>query len=90
MKSDETQTDTVTLGNLGTVETQSEVVEMQDAKIQVSELAEMKLCVGNHEEKFLPLVTKHKGVFKDVTGLYVKYSSVTFACTIYNVAMIQF
>ena len=44
---------------------------MQDAKIQVSELAKMKLCVGNHEEKFLPLVTKHKSIFKDVTGLYV-------------------
>ena len=71
MKSDETQTDTATLDNLGTVETQTEVVEMRDAKIQVSELAEMKLCVGNYEEKFLPLVTKHKGVFKDVTGLYV-------------------
>lgn len=71
MKSVETQTDIETLDTTRTVETQTEVAEMQDTEIQISELAEMKLCVGNYEEKFLPLVTKHKGVFKDITGLYV-------------------
>ena len=44
---------------------------MQDAEIQVSKSDEMRLYVGNNNEKFLSLVTKHKGLFKDVTGLYI-------------------
>lgn len=63
------QTDIIV--NSKSIETQTEVVEIQDAEIQVSELDEMRLCVGNNDEKFLPLVTKHKGLFKDVTGLYI-------------------
>ena len=59
------------LGNTKTTETHTEVIEMQDAGMQVSELDEMRLCVGNNDKKFLPLVTKHKDVFKDVTGLYI-------------------
>ena len=26
------------------------------------------LCEGNSDEKFIPLIVKHKGVFRDVTG----------------------
>jgi len=26
------------------------------------------ICEGNNDERFLPLVNKHKGVFKDVSG----------------------
>ena len=28
------------------------------------------MCEGNSDEKFLPLATKHKGVFKDAKGMY--------------------
>ena len=47
------------LSNTKTTETHTEVIEMQDTGMQVSELDEMRLCVGNNDEKFLPLVTKH-------------------------------
>ena len=30
-----------------------------------------KLCEGNPEEKFHPLILKHKGVFTNVQGTYV-------------------
>ena len=29
---------------------------------------EFSLCEGNSDEKFIPLIVKHKGVFRDVTG----------------------
>ena len=31
--------------------------------------AESTLCEGNSDEKFIPLIVKHKGVFRDLTGL---------------------
>lgn len=70
------QTDILISGQTKTVETQTEIVAVLDAGVQVGEpLAknEMRLCIGNNDEKFLPLVTKHKGVFKDVTGLYAMH-----------------
>ena len=30
----------------------------------------LNLCQGNDDEEFLPLVCKHKGVFKDMKGSY--------------------
>ena len=63
------QTDT-DLSETTSVETQTEVIEKQDVELQANELDEMMICIGNSDEKFHPLVAKHKGVFKDVTGLY--------------------
>jgi len=43
-----------------------------DAEVQVDEIQsrnEEKICVGNSDEKFRPLITKHKSVFKDSTGM---------------------
>ena len=31
------------------------------------------MCEGNADEKFLPLVNKHEGVFRDATGTYMQY-----------------
>ena len=48
-----------------------EVVDMVDAEEQVGEQQSQGVCVGNGDEKFNPLINKHKGVFKDSTGTYV-------------------
>jgi len=29
---------------------------------------EEKICIGNNDEEFLPLIRKHKGIFKNVSG----------------------
>lgn len=28
-------------------------------------------CIGNNDDRFLPLVQMHNGIFKNVTGMYV-------------------
>ena len=45
------QTNTV-LSEITSVETQTEVIEMQDIELQVNELDEMMICVGNSDESF--------------------------------------
>ena len=59
------------------------VIEFKDAAIQTDddslqsahaddndcdELDESIMCQGNNDEKFIPLIVKHKGVFRDITG----------------------
>ena len=46
------QTDIANLGNTKSIETHTEVVEMQDTEIQVSELNEMSAVCGKNDEKF--------------------------------------
>ena len=57
------QTDIEISNEAKTVEMQTEAVERLDAEVQVGEsLAkdDMRLCVGNNDENFFQLVTKHK------------------------------
>jgi len=42
---------------------------MVDAEVQVGEQQSQRVCVGNSDKKFNPLINKHKGVFKDSTGI---------------------
>lgn len=45
------------------LDTSNKIEEMEcDFEVDYS-----SLCEGNNDEKFIPLVFKHKGVFKDVT-----------------------
>ena len=36
---------------------------------------ELALCEGNSDEKFIPLIVKHKGVFRDVTGILIFFAN---------------
>ena len=78
----ETQTDDLPPTQLTSVSAQTDIVEYKDVAIQTDddmcvtgdvqeeqEEEELALCEGNPDEKFIPLVVKHKGVFRDVTGI---------------------
>ena len=65
-----TQTDEILNDVVPVIENEEvEVVDMVDAEIQVGEQQSQRVCVGNDDEKFKPLISKHKGVFKDSTGM---------------------
>ena len=42
---------------------------------------EAKICIGNNDEEFLPLIRKHKGIFKNVSGKTCSYILCTEAVT---------
>ena len=55
-------------------ESQTNTTEVCHVKVQTDhdELLtgdESSYCIGNNDEKFSPLITKHKSVFKDSTGM---------------------
>lgn len=46
------------------VETQTD----GEIDMEVEPIVDYVICEGNNDERFQPLITKHKGVFKDSTG----------------------
>jgi len=62
-----TQTDYAAEYKDATMQTDSD----DDVTVSVQEEREeeLRFCAGNSDEKFIPLVVKHKGVFRDVTGI---------------------
>ena len=51
--------------------TQTDNESIQQSTVGIhnsSNATELVKCEGNNDDKFLPLVNKHKGIFKDVTG----------------------
>ena len=56
-------------GSVNDVGIQTEGRSINDVGVQ-TEAKEDYLCIGNNDEKFAPLVTKHDGVFKDVSGMH--------------------
>lgn len=71
-----TQTDTDLAVVLMEASTPTENPEYADTSTQTDDESiqrihdppELVKCGGNNDDKFLPLVKKHKGIFKDVTG----------------------
>ena len=77
----ETQTNDINFKTVGVqtdkdlvkiAETQTDTTEVHNVEVQAGEPLsrdEPNYCVGNNDDKFIPLITKHKGLFKDSTGI---------------------
>jgi len=63
-----TQTDGRSVNDVGV---QTNERSVNNVGVQTCKTQEDYLCIGNSDEKFAPLVTKHDGVFKDASGMSV-------------------
>ena len=66
---DNVETMNTEVDNVETVNTEIDNVETMNTEVQPSEqFRNAKICEGNTDNKFHPLITKNKGVFKDPSG----------------------
>ena len=79
----ETQTNEMSFTTVG-VQTDKNQVKVAESQTDTTEVCHVEVqtdhdelltgdepsyCIGNNDDKFIPLITKHKGVFKDSTGM---------------------
>ena len=69
-----TETDEVHVVTVMSASTQTDKIELKEPRTHTGVELELNpdedfiLCEGNNDEKFHPLIVKHKGIFRDVTG----------------------
>lgn len=68
MSNDMTQTQSEMMMSNNMTQTASEPMMSNDMEIEPI-IIDYVICEGNNDERFQPLIIKHKGIFKDSTGI---------------------